>query len=55
MAYELTPYRRAVRPVQPESFPRYVEQELDKIMRGLEQRDAVIRALEARVADLETP
>lgn len=29
--FSITPYRRSIRPVQPESFPRYVEQELDKV------------------------
>ena len=41
MTDTIPPYRRGIRPVIPQSFPTYVDQELDKVGRSLEaQREA---------------
>lgn len=52
MAIEIPPYRRVIRPVVPESFPRYVEQELDKIGRTLEAIRLAVLELQTAVEAL---
>lgn len=55
MAVKIKAYSRNIRPAMPESFPRYVEEELDKIAVTISQIIQAVEALEARVAALETP
>jgi hypothetical protein len=51
----LTPYRRSFRPAIDASFPKFVEQELDKIAVVTNHIIQAINELEARVKALETP
>ena len=46
-------YRRGIRPVQPESFPIYTDQELDKLATTITQLIQYAQSLEDRIAALE--
>ena len=52
---KLVPYQRAIRPVMPDSFPRYVEQELDKIAVATSNIISALKDLNTRVEVLEGP
>lgn len=52
---KLINYRRGPRYASAESFPRWVEDELDKITTTTGNIIEVLRALEARIAALEPP
>jgi hypothetical protein len=45
-AENLIPYRRSLRPVRPESFPQYVDQELDKIARSSAEAVQALQGVE---------
>lgn len=49
----LTAYRRGIRPVSPDSFPRFVEQELEKVSTTSSELLAAVKALDARLKALE--
>lgn len=46
-------FKRNIRPVQPESFPSYIEKEIDRLGYGHNNIIQALQALEARVAALE--
>lgn len=48
-------YKKAIQPSAPQSFNRYVDQELDKVSRALADTQAALEDLQSRVALLETP
>lgn len=52
---KLTGYRKATRPVQPDSLPRFVDTELSRVSVVTADLIAHIQNLEERVAALETP
>lgn len=45
----LTPYRKAIRPVQPQSFPQFVDNELDRLAITTNQIITALRDLDARL------
>jgi hypothetical protein len=49
------PYRVAVRPTLPDSFPRHVDQELRNISETLGDIRRALEAIHIRLDDLETP
>lgn len=52
---KLDGYRKAIRPVDPNSLPRFVDDELVRVGRHMIDLIAHIKNLEERITALETP